>query len=408
MPTILGVDVSKSSVSCCVISERPVDVRSFYFDCEFHKFFANASGISALLALIPSAAGEVIAVMEPTGINYQKLWGTHLARSGIEVRLVGHKELRNFREGFLGLPDKDDDADALALAIYGWDYFNIPAKFLQIHEPAIVEIRRLVLRLAHLNRVQSPIINRLRQDLAWQFPEVALVRSRRTTGTMPLLWGWLAGHRKSAKYDIAYSNSVGLGLTDESRLHSARLCDLQAEEAKIELAVRELVSRPEFSRYRKVFEKFGFGQRVEALLLSQIYPFESFLVGGKPEVRIRKGRNSGKPTKRHLSLRRFCKSLGEAPSRESSGDINKSKVIGGSDLCRKALWQWVFTRIEVRSCRLSNEIGLVLGQILDTEKASGRPVKLVRSRVAAKATKLLFREFVAEFCCVTFDDKVLD
>jgi Transposase len=407
MPIILGVDISKSSISCCVISERPIDVRSFYFDCEFHKFFANASGISALLALIPSDAGEVIAVMEPTGVNYQKLWGTHLARSGIEVRLVGHKELRNFREGFLGLPDKDDDADALALAIYGWDYFKIPAKFLQIREPAIVEIRRLVLRLAHLNRVQSPIINRLRQDLAWQFPEVALVRSRRTTGTMPLLWGWLAGYRKSAKYDIAYSNSVGLGLTDESRLHAARLCDLQSEESKIELAVRELVSRPEFSRYRKVFAKFGFGQRIEALLLSQIYPFESFLVGGKPEVRIRKGRNSGKPTKRHLSLRRFSKSLGEAPSRESSGDVSKSKVVGGSDLCRKALWQWVFTRIEVRSCRLSNKIGLVLGQILDAEKASGRPVKLVRSRVAAKATKLLFREFVVEFCHVTFDNQTL-
>lgn len=35
---------------------------------------------------------------------------------------------------------------------------------------------RLVLSLSHLNRVQSPIINRGRQDLASQFPEAALVR----------------------------------------------------------------------------------------------------------------------------------------------------------------------------------------------------------------------------------------
>ncbi|MEH2243395.1 MAG: hypothetical protein V7K85_11815 [Nostoc sp.] len=72
---------------------------------------------------------------------------------------------------------------------------------MQIRSSVIVKIRELVLRLAHLNRVQSPIINRARQDLAWQFPEVALVRSRRSeSGEVPLLWGWLAGERKSSRY----------------------------------------------------------------------------------------------------------------------------------------------------------------------------------------------------------------
>jgi len=60
------------------------------------------------------------------------LWGTQLARAGVEVRLVGHKELRSFREHHLGLPDKDDDADALALAIYGWDYLESPRRFVQV------------------------------------------------------------------------------------------------------------------------------------------------------------------------------------------------------------------------------------------------------------------------------------
>jgi len=115
--------------------------------------------------------------MEPTGVNYQILWGTQLARAGVEVRLVGHKELRSFREHHLGLPDKDNDADALALAIYGWDYIATPGRFVQSRDRTIVQIRRLVLRLAHLNRVQSPIINRARQELAWQFPEAALIRS---------------------------------------------------------------------------------------------------------------------------------------------------------------------------------------------------------------------------------------
>jgi transposase len=387
---ILGIDISKASISVCLLSEKPTDVRQFLYQYNFYKFDANTTGIRCLLDLIGSE--EAIAIMEPTGVNYQKLWGTQLARAGVEVRLVGHKELRSFREHHLGLPDKDDDADALALAIYGWDYLNSPRRFLQIREESIVKIRQLALRLAHLNRVQSPIINRIRQDLAWQFPEVALTKSRRCSDNVPLLWGWLAGSRSSAKYDRMYEQSVGLGLTDTVKRHAVRLCDLQREEMAVEIELRQLLALPQFLVYRKVFAKFGFGQRVEALLLSQIYPIESYLIDGKPDVKIRRGRKSGKPTKRHLSLRRFMKALGCAPSQESSGDAQKSKIVGGSDLCRKALWQWVFTRIEPKRNRLANEIGRQLGEIIDAEKASGRPVKLVRSRVAAKAVKLLFKE----------------
>ncbi|MEH1937260.1 MAG: hypothetical protein V7L14_26855 [Nostoc sp.] len=77
---------------------------------------------------------------------------------------------------------------------------------------------------------------------------------------------------------------------------------------------------------------------MQAVLISQIYPIEGFLdANGKPEVITRQGRNSKKPTKRHLSLRRFQKALGAAPSLESSGDRKKSQVVGGSDLCRKSL-----------------------------------------------------------------------
>jgi hypothetical protein len=86
--------------------------------------------------------------------------------------------------------------------------------------------------------------------------------------------------------------------------------------------------------------------------------------------------------------------LGLAPTKEASGDKSKIKIVGGSDLCRIAFWQWVFTRIEVKRNRLDNEIGAVLGAQLDAEKAAGRPVRLVRSRISVKAAKLLFRELV--------------
>ncbi len=340
-----------------------------------------------------------IALMEPTGVNYSRLWGTHLARSGVEVRLVGHKELRNYRENHLALPDKDDDADALALACYYFDYQDQQKRFVQIRDQLTTRIRELVLRLAHLNRVQSPIVNRIRQDLAWQFPEVALVNSRRSeSGDVPLLWGWLAGERKSTRYDTLYKSTVGLGLTESVVSHSQRLCSLQREEHTIEIELRQMLADVRFEPYRAVFRKFGFGDRLQAVLLSQIYPIENFLIDGKPEVKIRKGRKSGKPTKRYLSLRRFQKALGLAPSEESSGDKKKKKIVGGSDLCRRAMWQWVYCRLEPKRSRLKNEIGQSLGALLDAEKASGRGVKLVRMRVAAKAVKLLFRELVKAIC----------
>jgi hypothetical protein len=65
-----------------------------------------------------------------------------------------------------------------------------------------------------------------------------------------------------------------------------------------------------------------------------------------------------------------------------------------SALCRMALWQWVFTRIEVMRMRPKNDIGKKLGEMLDYEKVH-KPVKLARSRVAAKAATMLFKELVA-------------
>ncbi|MBD0311021.1 MAG: IS110 family transposase, partial [Microcoleus sp. T1-bin1] len=232
-------------------------------------------------------------------------------------------------------------------------------------------------------------------DLAWQFPEIALIRSVRYGERVPLLWGWLSGERPSKKYDRLYAESIGLGIDESVRQHAARLCNLQRKEMTIEQELFKLLAAPQFGRYRKVFARFGFGQRIEALLLSQIYPLQNYLAAdGTPEVKIAQGRKSGKATKRYLSLRRFMKALGCAPSQECSGDINRSKVSGGSDLCRKALWQWIFTRIEPKQRRLANDIGCHLGEMIDAEKASGRPVKLARSRVAAKAVKLLFKELV--------------
>ena len=388
---VLGIDVSKRSVCACLLTERPSDPKQFYYGYNFKIFQADASGIKGILKLKPD-----IALIEPTGTNYSRLWVNVLASNGVLVKFVGHQELRNYRSYHLNLPDKDDNADALALACYGFDYPQ-PSRYVVTRDVVASKIRDLVLRLCHLNRVQSPIINRARQDLAWQFPEVALVKSSRgRNGNVPLLWGWLAGERESKKYDSLYLDSVGLGLTSTSKLHAERICHLQREEYQVEEEISKLLLDKRFTPYCKVFKEFGFGMRVEALILSQIFPLTNFLnENGSPIVEFHKSRSSPKKqSKRRLSERRFQKVLGLAPTQESSGDKKKSKVVGNA-LCRRAFWQWVFTRVEPKASR-NNAITQKLGKILDAEKASGRPARLVRSRISAKACKMLFNQLVKE------------
>ena len=129
------------------------------------------------------------------------------------------------------------------------------------------------------------------------------------------------------------------------------------------------------------------------MILSQIYPIENYLTPeGKPHVIYRLGRNSGKTTKRYLSRRRFEKALGVVPTEDSSGDKESKKIVGGSDLCRLSLWQWIFCRLEIRRNRPKTKIGQYLGQVTDKEKATGKHIRVVRMRIAAKAARLLFKE----------------
>ncbi len=403
---VLGLDICKSSVVACLLTQKPARPREAYHSLEFFKLNADAAGIKQLLELKPD-----VALMEPTGVNYQRLWGVQLAKVGVEVRLVSNNKLPAYRKT-LDLPDKDDDADALALACYFFDYQHLPRRFLQVRDSVTVRVREICLRLSHYARVQSPIINRLRQDLAWQFPEVMNVKSviGADDNLPPLLWGWIAEERNSAKYDRLYDLSVGSGLIDETRFAAKMYCDLALQERKVEAELATLIKTDmRFLPYRKVFARFGLGIRAQGIILSQVFPIQNFFgPDNKPEVVKTKGRNSKKVTTKRRSEARFMKSLGVAPVRQWSGDDKKKTSQSGSDVCRKALWQWIFTRIEPQRNRpLNTTVDKLVAYFVEA-KSQKQPIRLVRSRLAAKAARALWRELVAEIVGVVDSVEAVD
>jgi hypothetical protein len=124
---VLGLDICKSSIVGCLLKQRLLQPREAYHSLKFFKLKADAAGIKQLLQLNPA-----VAVMKSTKGKYQRLWITRLVRAGIEVRLVGNK-LPTYRNN-LDLPDKDDEADALALACYYFEYQHLPRRFLLVNE----------------------------------------------------------------------------------------------------------------------------------------------------------------------------------------------------------------------------------------------------------------------------------
>jgi hypothetical protein len=125
---VLGLDICKSSIVVCLLTHRPSQPQEAYCSLKFCKLKADGDGVKQLLNLDPH-----VAVLRPTRRNHQRSWVIQLARAGVEVRLVGNK-LPSYRTNTLDLPDKDDKANALALACYYFDYQHLPQQFLVVRE----------------------------------------------------------------------------------------------------------------------------------------------------------------------------------------------------------------------------------------------------------------------------------
>jgi hypothetical protein len=377
---IVGIDICKNSVAAVVLGELPSDVQSFFRSAQFLKLPATVEGIKELLA-----QGATHAVMEPTGVHYARLWGYHLAKAGITLLMVDHAALKSHRK-HLQLPLKNDNADALALACYGLEYMDQPRRFLRMRNSTIIEMRGLVLRIEHLNRCQSPLVNYARQLLAWQFPEVALTKSN-PDEDIPLLWGWLAGQRTSERYDHMYKDSAGVGLESDVKLQAERIVHIITEKLTLQRKLALLAEAEEFSEYRAIFDLFGFGAHLSAILLTQMFPFEDFLGANAKPIRSK----SAKGNTQHVSLGRFKNCVGLGARDNSSGD-KQSTAVGGAALSRKAFWLWAMTRIAPKRSRGQTDYCQLLGSDYDSMRLGGVPGPLALSRICVRTSRLLFNE----------------
>jgi transposase len=388
MSLVIGADVCKDSVVfCCLDTDNPPeDYNEFYRNGDnFQVAHADIHGLKMLLDLKPD-----VIVLEPTGVNYSRLWIDRLGEAGVRVAQVPHQACKVHRS-LLRLPDKDDPADALTLGMYYLQYSDDPRRFVINRDAVTYQLRDRILRLQHLVKVQNIMINRLKQDLAYCLPE----RQNMASGA-PLFWGWLAGERKSIRYDTEIKSSIGLGLTDDVRAAAKALYTNMLREKEVEKELTEIIKDPQFEPYRTVLTRYGFGQRGQAMIISQIFPLANFLdEKGRPILERSRGRVSGKITLKHLSERRFMKMIGLAPSREQSGtSVNITKK-AGSTLCRTAFWQWCFTYVETGRCRLKGETGDKLFRKY-SELLCSNPTKLARSKFHAYTARQIFYDLVAE------------
>ncbi|MDF5706526.1 MAG: transposase [Nostoc sp. S4] len=444
--TSLGVDVSKSSVTCHILTQYPLGGLKNYWQKSrvkasnlFPSFYSSPKPKSNQKSAFDFADylrenKPDIAILEPTGNHYSRLWARILESLGINILWVGHVELKRYRGG-KNLPNKSDAADALAMAAYALDRENYletgvlnPRSFLMHRPQPIDEIRELVQQLEHLNRVQSPIVNYIRQALAWQFPEKAHSKTQSTkVGNVPPLWGWLA-QRQSEVHPANYKSitkiyqqsialQLGLEIDPIVRLHADWLCDIDIEEQRLEALLLPLVNHEQFKTYNQVFDQFNFGLRIRARLLSRIYPFEAFLTNGKQlierEVReVKKkqvSRENGKSVvkflpgdvkrvKRNRSRDAFKLRLGMGTVLEQSGDKLVEKG-SGSALCRMNFWQYVITKIEINGRLPDNRIGKEIADYKEILKsnvdASGKQLlngKHLQAKLGSKVANMLFRE----------------
>jgi hypothetical protein len=356
-------------------SKKPDDDPcTFYFSPGIHRkkrgeLDEPRRDLDDLFALKPDAIA-----LEPTGMRYSSLLARRAEKEGVPLLWVGHAQCANYRKQ-MKLPDKNDLADALALACYGFLYREFPQYFIHFESFPIDQIRELYLQLKSLSRFETSCINRLKQQLAYEFPEAMEIEMKPLRDGRRSLICFLAdrerpGIKQNRYWENRWRDSVARDLDIEISSFTQKFCEIIDDYdqliAELSDKLEHYVNFPIFCPYNRVFDRFNFGLMVRAALLIQIYPIERF-----------------------ESIGAFKRRVGAAKVERSSGSSKAWSTGDGSRLSRCELFLWVVTAIACKPRRPDTAIGRKIAGFFDDwiEKYysnSDYYQKMMVSRVRAK------------------------
>ncbi len=144
---IIGIDVSKKKLHCCLLSAAQPDKAR-------HKVVANTpQGLEALKRWACDKAkappSELQVVMEATG-PYHEVAAAQLSAAGCRVSVVNPARIKHFAKG-QGLHTKTDKLDAYAIALFG------QKNTLRLWQPPPPEYHQLQALLQRLEAVEGDL-----------------------------------------------------------------------------------------------------------------------------------------------------------------------------------------------------------------------------------------------------------
>jgi uncharacterized protein involved in tolerance to divalent cations len=358
MTKVLGIDIGAKFVVAFCLSELPVGMSY----PEFYKRNAKISiskirmdnskegssvNIKDAIELLNDIKPDVI-VMEPTGVWYSRLWAKLAEQLGIQVKWIGHGDLAHNR-GAYGFKDKDDRTDAFCLAVSYFDpIFNSRNSWLYWRTGVIADVNDRLLEIKSLESTTKVLTQQIRQRLKYEFPEVAdrAITNGRTPDGFTAWIGYLAGIHIYTRIEKERLKSIATALSIDisqyTRDHAAAIAGNQIREVRLKSDLCQSLLDPAFDRYRETLELFGFGYVMQATILTNIYPFEKFLLASKPHI-DRYEDDEGKH-KKNKSLSGFQISLGMGKRLIESGG-SSVEVYSGSSFARKMLYCWIVTNV---------------------------------------------------------------
>lgn len=394
MPSIIGVEVAKTSILCCSVDSLsiPSDLAKFARSYTPVTLLSNLSGVQTLLEL-----GDIF-VLEPTG-DYSKIWVDILKANEKTILRVNPKRVTALK-AYSGVANKTDRYDAAFLALYGALNLDKPSAFLSDFAE---DLRATTLHHQFLTRMIGNHQRRLWQLLSHEWPEVCRTASGKKPQQNrdwlypkpPALWRFIAGQETNAtnRRQAQLEETIGSGLSDLSRALASQICELELQQFPYEEKISALLEAAEFKPYHTVFDAFGFGEMTRAVILSRIYPLQQFLGDDGHPIRTKAPSQDGRYHRRNRSLGAFRLALGNGTQAYQSGQERRHQI-AGSKVARTALYLHVQTKIVISGPRGLAQPPKLKSHAAYYESLGEMPHKQAVMKVVGRIVKDLYRELL--------------